>query len=202
MIGLRFKANNSFSLDSDVLAFFKNGTNTFPKSRQLDMENYYSGPGFSSNQASIFSATYSFNNPLTGLPKTLFMYFTPFTALFNISPQSSLLSISPFSILNSVTQLLSFNFRLQLLPFTNYTSFLLNSADSPASIFRSKGTTLGTHGLYSSSENEGVSRFSRFTNPIISYDYKCGNYIGIWDKLYPSMMTSFIEVARGIRKSP
>jgi hypothetical protein len=28
-------------------------------------------------------------------------------------------------------------------------------------------------------ESENLFRFSRFTNPVISYDYKCGNYIGI-----------------------
>jgi hypothetical protein len=55
---------------------------------------------------------------------------------------------------------------------------------------------------YSFLEHESLSRFSRFSNPTISYDFKCGNYIGIWDKLYPSLMTSFIEVARGIRKAP
>lgn len=43
-------------------------------------------------------------------------------------------------------------------------------------------------------------RFTRFNNPLISYDYKCGNYIGAWEKLYPSLVTSYIEVARGIRK--
>lgn len=45
-------------------------------------------------------------------------------------------------------------------------------------------------------------RNQRFLNALISYDYKTGHYLGIWDKLYPSLMTSFIEVARGIRKSP
>jgi hypothetical protein len=32
---------------------------------------------------------------------------------------------------------------------------------------------------YSFLEQESLSRFSRFSNPVISYDYKCGNYIGI-----------------------
>jgi hypothetical protein len=41
----------------------------------------------------------------------------------------------------------------------------------------------------------------RFYNPIISYDYKTGNYIGQWESLYPSLAVSYIEVARNIRKS-
>jgi hypothetical protein len=32
---------------------------------------------------------------------------------------------------------------------------------------------------YSFMEKENISRFSRFSNPVISYDYKCGNYLGI-----------------------
>jgi hypothetical protein len=37
---------------------------------------------------------------------------------------------------------------------------------------------------------------------MVNYDYKCGHYLGIWDQLYPSLMLSFIEVSRGIRKAP
>ena len=52
------------------------------------------------------------------------------------------------------------------------------------------------------SESSESFRNQRFLNALISYDYKTGHYLGIWDQLYPSLMTSFIEVARGIRKSP
>lgn len=52
------------------------------------------------------------------------------------------------------------------------------------------------------SETSNNLRFTRFQNPLISYDYKCGHYLGIWESLYPSLMTSYIEVARGIRKAP
>lgn len=49
-------------------------------------------------------------------------------------------------------------------------------------------------------EYNDSSRFTRFTNALINYDYKTGNYIGNWEKQYPFLVTSFIEVARGIRK--
>jgi hypothetical protein len=45
-------------------------------------------------------------------------------------------------------------------------------------------------------------RFNRYSYPLISYDYKTGNYLSIWDQLYPALTLSFIEVARGIRKAP
>jgi hypothetical protein len=54
---------------------------------------------------------------------------------------------------------------------------------------------------YSPSESANSLRFTRFHNPLISYAPKSGNYVGIWDKLYPSMMTSWIEVTRGVRKA-
>jgi len=52
------------------------------------------------------------------------------------------------------------------------------------------------------SEVSNSQRFTKFTNPLINYDYKCGHYLTIWDQLYPSLTISFIEVSRGIRKSP
>lgn len=52
------------------------------------------------------------------------------------------------------------------------------------------------------SDNSSSWRFNRYSYPLISYDYKSGNYLGIWDQLYPALSLSFIEVARGIRKAP
>ena len=49
-------------------------------------------------------------------------------------------------------------------------------------------------------ENSNNQRFTRFSHSLINYDYKTGNYIGNWDKQYPYLVNSFIEVARGIRK--
>jgi hypothetical protein len=51
------------------------------------------------------------------------------------------------------------------------------------------------------SELSNNFRFVRFYNPIISYDYKTGNYIDPRISLYPSLITSYIEVARNIRKA-
>jgi len=49
-------------------------------------------------------------------------------------------------------------------------------------------------------ENASSQRVTRFSGLLVSYDYKTGHYLGAWDKLYPQLMLSFIEVARGIRK--
>jgi len=49
-------------------------------------------------------------------------------------------------------------------------------------------------------ESTSSQRFTRFSNLLINYDYKTGHYMGEWDKQYPYLINSFIEVARGIRK--
>jgi hypothetical protein len=52
------------------------------------------------------------------------------------------------------------------------------------------------------SESAHTYRFTKFHNPLINYDYKCGHYLTIWDQLYPQLAVSLIEVSRGIRKAP
>jgi hypothetical protein len=49
-------------------------------------------------------------------------------------------------------------------------------------------------------ESSDSTRYNRFFNILVNYDYKTGHYIGNWEQQYPFLYTSFIEVARGIRK--
>jgi heme/copper-type cytochrome/quinol oxidase subunit 1 len=63
-------------------------------------------------------------------------------------------------------------------------------------------TTIRSSLPSSFAETSSSWRFNRFSYPLISYDYKTGHYLSIWDQLYPSLTLSFIEVARGIRKAP
>jgi hypothetical protein len=69
-------------------------------------------------------------------------------------------------------------------------------------LYTSNSSTAGGKDfIYSNLESSTDVRYNRFSNPVVSYDYKCGHYLGIWDKLFPSLMVSFIEVARGMRKA-
>jgi hypothetical protein len=61
----------------------------------------------------------------------------------------------------------------------------------------SNDTTNTKNNFLESSQN---IRYNRFFNVLINYDYKTGHYIGNWEQQYPFLYTSFIEVARGIRK--
>jgi hypothetical protein len=49
-------------------------------------------------------------------------------------------------------------------------------------------------------EKSNKTRYTRFNNLLVNYDYKTGHYIGSWEQQYPYLYSSFIEVARGIRK--
>jgi hypothetical protein len=53
---------------------------------------------------------------------------------------------------------------------------------------------------FSFTEHSSSQRLNRFYTSLIGYDYKTGHYLGESEKLYPQLILSFIEVARGIRK--
>jgi hypothetical protein len=121
-----------------------------------------------------------------------------------ISTISSLTTYSFTSLLNltsNVLTLISFNVNLSL-PYLNLSAYSYNTISKDLVNFQTSSidSSVSTGDAFSDSTTYG--RFIRFSNPLISYDYKCGNYLGIWEQLYPSLMLSYIEVARGIRKAP
>lgn len=102
--------------------------------------------------------------------------------LFYVSPVVSLSSLFSFTPFTSMLTLLKSNFNLSIgssssnLVLAPNTSS--NTAGSSINYFSSDVASQGDI-KYSFLEQSSLSRFSRFSNPIISYDYKCGNYIGI-----------------------
>jgi hypothetical protein len=207
MIGLRFKNNNTMNLDHDTLAFFKLGTNNSNKLRTANYQNYYldfltmhNMPFSGKIQPLSLSSVSSY---YLSLALTMFVNVIN---LFSFTPLVSTLSFFKASTLTSIVDLfklnLGFIFNVNTTNPTTNNLGNLSGVESSRVNYSSMNFYSMSSIKYSFLEQESLSRFSRFSNPIISYDYKCGNYIGIWDKLYPSLMTSFIEVARGIRKAP
>jgi hypothetical protein len=43
----------------------------------------------------------------------------------------------------------------------------------------STNDTLDSSSIYTNLESSSNIRYNRFSNPVISYDYKCGHYLGI-----------------------
>jgi hypothetical protein len=176
MIGLRFKVNNNTNLDHDVLSFFKLGTNNLNKSRStLYQNNYVSLPSTYLSEANGFS-----------FPQTLGAYnvsniFTLLANLLNIKPFISLSSALFFNSYTNLFLIIRSNFSFST--FSNFNSNSLSTVNEVTNtqqqIFSSKDISSSSSLTSDYSEKDSISRFSRFSNPIISYDYKCGNYIGI-----------------------
>lgn len=226
IIGLRFKNNNQLNINHDMSLFYNFGTTTSSKTKSTLFNNNYSlstitGYNFSESISYVSTSLISaFNTIIT------FNFLTTSAGNFsNTWFYNSLLTIT--DLLKSLTSLL-LNVQLATLTslanlsstFSDFIAMNLNlnvSNQQPAPVSKNLTTTQGstfftsenltnasTESVFNSSMSELSTslRFTRFNNPLISYDYKCGNYLGIWDQLYPSLMTSFIEVARGIRKAP
>jgi hypothetical protein len=122
--------------------------------------------------------------------------FSPMSilTLFNVSLSLNKLTSANLSI---NTQMVSKSFNIEGV---NSYEMVNNSVTYTSDNLTTNGLKESSNALFSETSNN--VRFTRFNNPLISYDYKCGHYLGIWESLYPSLMTSYIEVARGIRKAP
>lgn len=178
MVGLRFKSNNSTNLDHDTLNFFKLGTNNSNKARSSNYSNEYLsflGEG-STNPFSHVSFSVSSGSAY------FLHYLIIFTAnvvnVISYSPIASLMSLLSTNCIGLFTSLLQVN-----LTFTQVqNSTTVNSIKSTglnSTVYSSSNVSQLQSLKYSFLEQDNLSRFSRFNNPIISYDYKCGNYIGI-----------------------
>ncbi len=203
MIGLRFKTNNQLSITPDVESFFNLGTTNNTKAKSLNFTNSYEYATtlFQSNPLNLsFNFLHSnvLTNTLQSLLSNLLSLITSinihsfFTYTYSLGIVSNLLN-SNFTSVNSA-------FSYNTIPQTSNYPQKGNTVT-----FSTENTLTTEHTSHSNnllSETSNNVRFTRFNNPLISYDYKCGHYLGIWESLYPSLMTSYIEVARGIRKAP
>jgi hypothetical protein len=180
MIGLRFKTNNTSNLDHDTLSFFKLGTIKSDKFRSSNFQNSYF---YSSKELNLLPSYLQFNiNSFTPRSSGLLsIFYLPYSFLslnlFNII--SSSLSFLERSFFSSLILTLKINFSFISLPrkITAYNN--LEDTTISKALYTSSNTAYSNDIKSFYSENNSFSRFSRFSNPIISYDYKCGNYIGI-----------------------
>jgi hypothetical protein len=99
----------------------------------------------------------------------MFSFVSNFS-IFNLYPQFSVSSFLQLAILNFNVSNVSNLFTLVSVASPASTSTLYSSNSSTAS---TKDT------LYTNLESSSDVRYNRFSNPVISYDYKCGHYLGI-----------------------
>lgn len=214
MIGLRFKIENFTSLNPDMSSFYQYGTHNSGKSRNLLFTNSYDQYSLHSNLLGPV-----LNNVNVSLMSFL-MIKTPNYFLHQLLLLANEIEMQFYRILSNLNLITFFNFKtikfninflfesflnISFINPNNAFSYFINQIsnykNNNSIFFKSDNNKiLESEILYSGLENSLYSRSNKFINSYVSYDYKCGNYLGIWDKLYPSLMTSFIEVARGVRK--
>jgi hypothetical protein len=178
MIGLRFKANNNFNLDHDVLSFFKLGTNNLNRSRSSEYSSSYAHKLSFNGSTSAFANNYlPYSSGLFSATNTFLMS----TQLVILSPLVSLKTLfSNFNFTNLFTALKSniFFSTSQTNTAVYYGEIQNLESSSNLSFQANNGTNNFSKGIDFFSEKENLSRFSRFANSTVSYDYKCGNYLG------------------------
>ena len=204
MIGLRYKANNTFNLNHDSLSFYNFGTTSSNKFRSSELVNNYTASKSSFGLMDLFSSpSFSLSGLLHGhFLNILSLIKSAYYHLTSLSVTPFVSAVNPLN-LQYLYRTLFINFNLSYLTSSPVSTNFNTAMYSDSTVYTSSKQAKTTQdSLYSNLESSSDVRYNKFSNPVVSYDYKCGHYLGIWDKLYPSLMVSFIEVARGMRKAP
>ena len=219
MVGLRYRNNQSLNLELDSSIFYNYGLHTryFLGHTDYSVDSKKNlGVG---SRVFIDSLSYrlvgilDFSKDTKSSGKFSHEFFTNFNLRFyNIVQDAALLfsSISFFSFYNVFSYKTLFSSVLNNFfssyAFVGYGLFNMSIFNLPHTFkkvsftfYRSTSKDI-EEGYNVFTESSSKTRFSRFYNPLINYDYKTGNYIGSWESQYPQLINSFIEVARGIRK--
>ena len=219
MIVAKFKLNSESNVNLDTTLFYNWG---IFKGNHLKASSFSYG-GSSTERSFLSSSDIYLTNlfrPLAGLTSfsnyayyllnhlTLYIssvtsfIFQPHLLLFSM--MSPLFSILNGSFLTSLFNVFTFNLTVLKTPNFTFNTFGINQINNPQQedrSFSSKDAELANYyDQFLFIENASSQRATRFSNALVNYDYKTGHYLGEWDKLYPQLTLSFIEVARGIRK--
>jgi hypothetical protein len=211
MLGLKYKFNEQTNLNLDSTLFYNWGILKSPVNNIYKFKDLT--PSHTRNFSSYFDIYVHSFLKITVNFSSMFYYLTTYFINF-INLFFSLFSFIPFifsffsaTIFNTffvgVTGVFLVNSTCIKFSLSNViysvTSFL--DKDSYASSFLTK-TISADEALdkFSFLEHSKHQRSTRFTNSLISYDYKTGHYLGSSEKYYPYLILSFLEVARGIRK--
>lgn len=224
MIGLRFKLNNSNSIEPDIFSFYNIGTTDISKVKTASLSSLYNTDLNTTNLSLNYIVPW-----LRSQNDLLNYYLLNFTTNDFIPQQNKTYIINKEYNLTSVIyiftdlvkniqiyssmslyeffiywrNILSLNFNFINYSVINPKTVNTVLVENTQVTFSSDNfSTQNTANIDNMSDSSNSGRFVRFSSSMINYDYKCGNYLGIWEQLYPSLMLSFIEVSRGIRKSP
>lgn len=174
IIGLRFKSNNQLSITPDVESFFNLGLTNIAKTKTNSFTNSYTTSYYPTNPYFSTLSKLDLSNFLYLIPNNLYFIVT------SLNLNSLYPLFSPISILRN-TLTVNFSYPTILFPFDNKN--VSNQEIKSKKVFYTTeniNTNLNLDSVNSSFlETSNSVRFTRFNNPLISYDYKCGHYLGI-----------------------
>lgn len=203
VINLRYKLNTTNLIEHNTLLFQYYNLTTQPKDKTISFIN----TKFHLLNYPKLNSQLNLKDLVT---KLLELFLTPTTLLLT-NLKALITNVSLWSLVNIRYNLAqtpiaisaSFNFNTPTLYFNkSIDTDVVFQGPKQSIYFNSRNTgVLGDTTGYNLVEFTNSLRFTRFFNPIISYSYKTGHYIGIWDKLYPSLFTMFIEQAKATIKA-
>lgn len=209
MIGVKYKLNNTTNGSLDTTLFYNLGI----FNENMSRTGYYLNTVDSTTRAYLMPTDFfilSFLRNSLDLSYFLRTLTCCFINFFSLLPTPStvfsslqffsadLLSGSLFKIVYNVIAVNSASLSIFISQLTSPV-FPLN--EEPSLLFFSKNlSTKDSINNFSFTEHSSSQRSTRFSNALIGYDYKTGHYLGSSEALYPQLVLSFIEVARGIRK--
>lgn len=209
MVGLRYKTNGISSIDQNMTLFYNYGTLNTPKVKYLSYKSNFLNQEeriiFFRQLISSYNLSYIFNflNTLKDMFVNVLILFTKdlITIVLNILNINFLLTnLKPALLINYLFLPNSEIFNKFFPSNTFTTGRNSDSVEYSSELTNNFNASFDTS--FKGTEYTNSFRYLRFFNPLISYDYKSGNYLGIWESLYPSLILSYIEVARGVRKAP
>jgi hypothetical protein len=175
MIGLRFKTNNNLAINHDMSNFYNFGITTSPKNRNLGFQSLYHSNATTNNSTNVITNSTHVNFFTTGV---VFQELTQVISSLNVTSLLTMLSV-PYSFKSFI----SANLQLNLSLFSLTPSLVNTKNSSTETEVRFSSESLNTVSSLNSdnlmTESSNSFRFTRFNNPLISYDYKCGHYLGI-----------------------
>jgi hypothetical protein len=185
ILGMRFKTNNNLAITSDMEAFYNFGTTTTSKSKSFEFVNNYTEFNNFLSQTitntmnisvlSNFNTLNIFNNLISYIKSV-------FDVIISINLYSIVTTTNVFSSLNNLVTFNLNHFKLILNFSASQKDLNTSTQGSETTFFNSENLNISdtiSNTTSSLSEVSNSYRFNRFSNPLISYDYKCGHYLGI-----------------------
>jgi len=186
MVGLRYKTNGISSIDQNMTLFYNYGTLNTPKVKYLSYKSNFLNQEeriiFFRQLISSYNLNYIFNflNTLKDMFVNVLILFTKdlITIVLNILNINFLLTnLKPALLINYLFLPNSEIFNKFFPSNTFTTGRNSDSVEYSSELTNNFNASFDTS--FKGTEYTNSFRYLRFFNPLISYDYKSGNYLGI-----------------------